>query len=514
MTRIVRLAPSKRPTAWGLLTKLLSFSALLGTALLIGIVIDPVWAQTHYQNPAGIGVANAGKALMLYQRAMQAFQMGDNNGCIQLCRQAMIFNHGDKNIVHLLALAFAESGDNYNANMQFRAALTLDYNFIECRNNYGMFMKKTGKVDEAKKAFEECIKINPRYPFAYHHLGEIYQERGDLEKAIECYNTACRIKPDYFEAQRDLGLAIYERYERGDAGDISESIDKLRIAAQLMPQNPMIHYHLGNIWCANGKLDDGEAEFRKALMIDPKLAAAHWELAKLRYFRGDCDRALSEVKLVEKISPVYTDGKKYPKVDPLKLKYTKAMCEEFIGDKIQAVDDWKEVAALQANNAETVKHITDLEKILRAAAKGRGKKPVIAYDAEEVQALITKGIGQVDNGDLEGAKVTFQRALELNPQSFQAMQNLGAIAEAQGNLSQAMSKYQEAMNIQPNFDGLYYNFAYLLEKLNLPTDAGNMYAKFHEIAGRYPYDPKHIVQLQQEEARQRMREEQKRKRGY
>ncbi len=494
MTRIVRLV--------------LVCVAVIGT-----IAANQASAQTHYQNPAGIGVANAGKALMLYQRAMQSFQMGDNNGCIQLCRQAMIFNHGDKNIVHLLALAFAEAGDNYNANMQFRAALTLDYNFIECRNNYGMFMKKTGKVDEAKKAFEECIKINPRYPFAYHHLGEIYQERGDLEKAIECYNTACRIKPDYFEAQRDLGLAIYERYERGDAGDISESIEKLRIAAQLMPQNPMIHYHLGNIWCANGKLDDGEAEFRKALMIDPKLAAAHWELAKLRYFRGDCDRALSEIKVVEKISPVYTDGKKYPKVDPLKLKHTKAMCEEFIGDKIQAVEDWKEVAALQANNGETVKHIMALEKMLRAQAKSKGKQAP-AFDAEEVQALITKGIGQVDGGDLEGAKVTFQRALELNPQSFQAMQNLGAIAEAQGNLNQAMSKYQEAMNIQPNFDGLYYNFAYLLEKLNLPTDAGNMYAKFHEIAGRYPYDPKHIVQLQQEEARQRMRDEQKRKRGY
>jgi hypothetical protein len=51
--------------------------------------------------------------------------------------------------------------------------------------------------------------------------------------------------PGYFEANRDLGLAIFQKFERGDGGEIAECLEKLEVAAQLVPQNPMIHYHSG-----------------------------------------------------------------------------------------------------------------------------------------------------------------------------------------------------------------------------------------------------------------------------
>ncbi|MBI2811846.1 MAG: hypothetical protein HYX67_13600, partial [Candidatus Melainabacteria bacterium] len=113
-----------------------------------------------------------------------------------------------------------------------------------------------------------------------------------------------------------------------------------------------------------------------------------------------------------------------------------------------------------------------------------------------------------------GAKQTFNRVLELDPQNFDGTQNLGAVLEAQGDLNGASAKYQAAMALQPKYDGCVYNFAYLLEKMGLPADAGLKYQEFHELAGRYPYDPKHIVSLQQEEARKRARAEQIKKRGY
>ena len=47
--------------------------------------------------------------------------------------------------------------------------------------------------------------------------------------------------------------------------------------------------------------------------------------------------------------------------------------------------------------------------------------------------------------------------------------------------------------------------AYLLEKMGLAAEAGAMYSQFHEIAGKYPYDSKHIVGLEQEYARQQAR---------
>jgi tetratricopeptide (TPR) repeat protein len=452
---------------------------------------------------------NKGRSIMFYQQAMEAYKGQDYVTAINLCKKAIGADNANKYAFLLMAQAQGDNGDNYNAEMNYQAALTLDYNFLDCRNSHGQFLALRGKLPEAQKEFEECIRINPKYPYAHHHLGEVLKRRGDLDRAIEEFDTACELKPDYWQAQRDLGLAVFERAK---SGDLPEALQKLQIASKLVPDNPMVHYHLGQIHCANGKLDDAEAEFRKALMCDPKMAAAHWELGKLRYFRGDLDRCLVEIKEAEKINPLYAEKENFPKVDPVIMKYTTAVCLEFKGRMLDAVEAWKDYAPMVPSNKETAKHIADIERELKRGA--RSKKKPLTYDPEEIQALVVKGINQYDNGDIDGAKSTFDRALELNPQSFEAMQNLGASLEAEGDLNGAMAKYQAATMILPKFDGAVYNMAYLLEKLNLPAEAGLMYQKFHELAGKYPYDPKHIVALQQEDARERARQEQIRKRGY
>ncbi|HEY9784976.1 MAG TPA: tetratricopeptide repeat protein [Candidatus Obscuribacterales bacterium] len=467
-------------------------------------------AQGRWYNPEE-GGTNKPMAMRYYQKASQAFQIGDFPSAINLLKEAFSMDPGNKQIVHLLALSYAEHGDTYNAMLQFRAALGLDYNYIECRNNFGLFLRKTGKPFEAQKEFEECIKQNPRYPDAYYHLGEIIKEKGDLDQAIELFQTAVRLNPQYFDALRDLGLALFERYTSGQGGDINESLQKLQEAAQLIPDNPTIHYNLGTVYCSQSLFDRAEASFRRALMCDAKHAAAHYELAKLRYFKGDVDRCIAECKLAQQINPVYTEGQKYPKIDPLKIKELESVCYEVKGLLIEAVEAYKEVASMQRDNSATLKHIAAIEKTLRAGAR---KRKVAAYDQEEVQALIKKGVSEIDGGDLDSAKRTFQRVLELNPTCFEAIQHTGEILEASGDLNGALQKYQQAMALRPKFDGAYFNLAVVLEKMNLSADAGMMYQRFHEIAGKYPYDPRHIVAIQQEEVRRRAKEEMVRKRGY
>ncbi|HNA72673.1 MAG TPA: tetratricopeptide repeat protein, partial [Candidatus Obscuribacter sp.] len=110
-----------------------------------------------------------------------------------------------------------------------------------------------------------------------------------------------------------------------------------------------------------------------------------------------------------------------------------------------------------------------------------------------------------EHGEVDSAAQSFAKAAELDPRCFVAFQNWGAVLEAQGDLRGASEKYQAALDLKPKYDGLYYNMAYLLEKLNMRSEAGRWYKRFHELAGKYPYDPKHIVSLQQEEARERAR---------
>lgn len=444
---------------------------------------------------------SAAKGNVLLQRAVQAFNAADYASCVSLCKQALPLDHFNKNIVHLMALAYCEMDDSYNAKLQFRSALQLDYHFIECRNNYGIMLKKINDLDNAIKEFQECIKIKSSYAPAHYNLALCYQQKGDLDAAITEFKTATHLNPRYFEAQRDLGLAIYQKFERGDGGDISECLDKLLAAAQLIPNNPMIHYHLGNIYCADGDLDEGEAEFRKALIRDPQLSAAHYELARLRYLRGDPNRALFEVKEAQRVSPTYNEGKKYPIVDRIKLKQLEAKASELTEDYETSLAAWRDVSTLIANNKETLKHIQEVSRMSKNSGS-RSKKDV---DPEEIRALISAGIHDTEQGSLDTAKQAFAKATELDPKSFIAWQNYGALLEAEGDLQGAAAKYQAALDLRPKYDGLYYNMAYLLEKLHMGNDAGQWYRRFHELAGKYPYDPKHIVSLQQNLAREAAR---------
>ncbi len=450
-------------------------------------------------------------AIQAAQQAKKAFQMGDYATCIRIVSAALSKGAADLDSQELLALAYAESGDEKNAALRFQSVINRDGRSTKFRNNYGVFLFKTGDFQKAETQFRDCIRIDPSYPDAHYHLGELLLKKAQTDKAIEEMETAVKLRPTYFEAQRDLGLAIYESVVSGRAGEISDSLSRLEIAAKLNPDNAPVHYYLATIYCADGKLDMAEKELRDALAVDPQLAIAHYELGRLRYYRGDLDRCVIELKAAQAVSTEYTDGKKYPPVDITKLQLLLSKAEEFKGDYGQSIDHLREVASMQKNNAESLKRIKELERSARADLKKRGK---LTFSPEQLQSLINKGIAQTEDNQLALAKETFEQVLTLDPSNVRALQNHGAVEEASGDLQSAMQDYKKALDLMPKYDGLYYNIGYLLEKMGLPQDAGLMYQRFHEVAGSYPYDPKHIVALQQEDARQRARQEQIRKRGY
>jgi tetratricopeptide (TPR) repeat protein len=427
-----------------------------------------------------------------FQDGLNALRQGNYTAAIALFRKSISFYPQNKAAHHFLALAFVAAGNNEQALKEFRTALNIDSRYVECRDDYGKFLEESGQKLVAQKQFLDCIESNPRYPYAYYHLGQLLQDMGDLDGAIHNYQTAVNLKPDYFEAKRDLGLAMYQKAE---PGTMNQAIDKLLDAEKLVPNNPMIHYYLAMIYCDTGKLDEGEAELRSTLSIDAQHAAAHWELARLRYYRGDVDRPLTEIAAAEKISPSYTDGKRYPKPDLIAMHKLQAECQEYGGNITAAIASWSDYASMSKDSPSILKHINALEK------ESRHNRKNITYSPEQVDSLIKQGESQYNEGNIEGAKESFEKAVQLNPKDYRANQNLGACIEESGELDRALLQYKAAAALNPGFPGAVYNLAYVLEKQGHIAEAAQMYQKFHDMAGKYPYDPKHIVALQQEEMR-------------
>jgi len=59
---------------------------------------------------------------------------------------------------------------------------------------------------DAKGAYEEAIRLNPRYAEAYNSLGTVLRDMQHLERALVCFTKAVSIKPDFEIARLNLGM--------------------------------------------------------------------------------------------------------------------------------------------------------------------------------------------------------------------------------------------------------------------------------------------------------------------
>jgi tetratricopeptide (TPR) repeat protein len=101
-------------------------------------------------------------------------------------------------------------------------------------------------------------------------------------------------------------------------------------------------------------------------------------------------------------------------------------------------------------------------------------------DAAQVPSLLQTGIAQANQHNWTGAMTTFDNVLAISPTNVYANYDLGVIAQANGNSSEAISYYDKALAINGAYTPALYNEAILLEGTD-PAEAIAMYQKVVSI---------------------------------
>ena len=76
-------------------------------------------------------------------------------------------------------------------------------------SNYGLILKRLGKLKEAELSTRKAIELNPEYANAHYNLGNILRDLKKLSEAAISLKKAIKLKPNFFEAHRDLGICLY-----------------------------------------------------------------------------------------------------------------------------------------------------------------------------------------------------------------------------------------------------------------------------------------------------------------
>lgn len=134
----------------------------------------------------------------------------------------------------------------------------------------------------AEQHFVKAGEMDPAQIAVWSSLGDTYagwaksqpatERNATYEKAAEAYKKALAIKPDDSALYNQLGN-VY-----GAEGKVNEAKDALTKAAQLDPQMAAkAYYNLGANLVNTGKSDDAAEFFKKAIDADPNYADAHYQ---------------------------------------------------------------------------------------------------------------------------------------------------------------------------------------------------------------------------------------------
>jgi tetratricopeptide (TPR) repeat protein len=144
----------------------------------------------------------------------------------------------------------------------------------------GSLLRELGRIDEARSCFEEMLKIDPNFASAYNDLACIDAGTpGKLDQARENARKARALRPD------DPGISDTYGWIEWLRGDFRQALPFLYEAANRLPGNATVQYHLAMARYMMHQVPEATAAFEKALAIpsgfpEKDQAAAH--LATLR----------------------------------------------------------------------------------------------------------------------------------------------------------------------------------------------------------------------------------------
>jgi tetratricopeptide (TPR) repeat protein len=301
--------------------------------------------------------------------------------------------------------------------------------------NQALQLQQHSKLDEAKALYEKILYQEPHHCDALHLLGTIYKALNQNDKAITLIRQAIQTKqhPVYYNS---LGVILKSQ------GKIDDAIEALRKAVLIDPHYADAHYNLGITLQNRGKLDEAIEAYTQALLLNPQYAEAHNNIGVALYSKGQIDRAIEVFIKALSIHPHYAEA-----------YYN-------LGN------------ALQSKNK--VDHaITAYEKAL-------------LLNPQYVDAYNNLGVVLKAQGKIEKAIESYTKALSINPHHAGVYNNLGAALKEQGKLEEAIAIHTKALSLDPNYADAYSNLGNALYDNNKVDESLEAYAKALSL------DPNHV----------------------
>jgi len=162
-----------------------------------------------------------------------------------------------------------ELGRNQEAAADYASAVARQGDNAQLWLKLGLANDRLQRKDEAIKAYQKAVSINPGLSLAYNNMAWLVMDEKDrFDQALEWATKATSLAPTIPQFHDTLGWIYRAR------GELDLAQKSLETATQLTPAQADIFYHLGVVLQEQGKKKEAETAFKRALQIDKDFADA------------------------------------------------------------------------------------------------------------------------------------------------------------------------------------------------------------------------------------------------
>jgi predicted Zn-dependent protease len=154
------------------------------------------------------------------------------------------------------------------------------------RFSEGVAALKSGRLDDAERAFRDVLENGGERAFVHHNLGIVLQQRGRHRDALIEFRAAARLDPSFGPAPLLAGVSLLA------IGRPREAVAELERAVRLMPDEPASHLQLADAYERTANIDGVVQEYRRLVQLAPasdeyayRLGKAYLKLAQWSYER-------------------------------------------------------------------------------------------------------------------------------------------------------------------------------------------------------------------------------------
>lgn len=306
--------------------------------------------------------------------------------------------------------------------------------------------------DSLYAKFQAVVEREPRFAEAHFNLGRIAERRGRLEDAERHYRDALTQEPNLVQARENLGLVL-ERLgdERGAEREYKEIL-------RIRPDHAGARARLASLHLRAGNPHRARELAREALLRDPENLAALVVLVEAHLKLGEPEIARLVALRVDRIRPERPEG-------------------PYLVGRVFEHQGQRGAAALQYRRATE-------------------------RDARHAAAWARLGRLSLELRDYETAVQSFERLVQLDPESFESWLNLGMALLGKSQIPEAREALDRAQAIRPEDARPSYPLAVILHRYENDPEAALQHYRRYVANAPIHLPPEHPVFAQLRECEQ------------